>query len=504
MKSSRIKVILTLVIAAVTIALLAIAVQQFNIFSPDAAGSTPDLITISNVTDSTATISWRTRGSDILTNLQWGNSSVLGNVGTDFRDARDKTTKSRNTHFVQLTKLEANTTYYYRIVSADITYPTSDQAPLTFKTLDSKTATQPAAITLYGDTAPQNADTIITAYVLGQQGYTSIIPLSTVLNSDGTWLINIADARKADGSYSTPTKSTPVAILGIASDGTGVVDSFTAAESPVTLTLATQLTQATIDQLLLDGTITHSQTPSATPTATPTPTSSSRQDMPLRRIGTTATPTPSTGTISALSKEQLLTSFQTPSISNITDESLSIMFLTATPVISSLNWGTATNALTSNRLDDLDNTKATSRYIHHYTLIGLNSHSQYYFRATTESAIRTFTSPIKIAATTGQPIITGTLENAVGECLVRTQLKRSSLYSSTITTIPNATHTWAINVMPVRTISLDTYMMPIATDTVLSSAFCIKEDGSVLYQASSTTLQNAVTSGITLSLSTLQ
>lgn len=497
--------LLIVAISAITLPLMVVAVQRFTAFSPDAAGMAPDLLTVSNITNTTATITWRTKDTDTITNLQWGSDALLGNIATDVRDIRDKSVRPRSTHFVQLTGLNAGTTYYYRIVSANTTFPSTEQTPLTFKTLSTSAATTPTALTLYGDTALYNADTVVTAYTLGVLGYANTIPLSTILNTDGTWLLNLAEAKSQGGSLLTPDTDTPVAIVATTRGGMGFVGSATSAQSPITLTLTTTLTQASIDQVLLQGRMITTPATTSQTTIIPSPTGSSRQDFPLKHIGTTATPTPSTGAAAtSLTKEQLFSSFSTPSISNITDGSLSIMFLTSLPTTSSLNWGTLSTSLTNNRLDDLDNTTATDRHMHHYTITGLSAHSSYYFKPTTETTVRTFTTPIKIAAPTGQTIITGTLVNTTGECLVRTQIKRSSLYSSTITTIPNASHTWAINVMPVRTNALDTYMIPVATDTVLSTAFCIDEAGNTYYKTGSTTLQNAVTSGINLILTKLQ
>lgn len=505
MLSARTKQSILVAAAIVSLGALGLALQRFNIFTPNAAGAAPDLVTVSNLTDTTATISWRTAGTETLTNLHWGETSRLGNVEIDLRDRRDQKTTPRSTHYAQLTGLQPNTTYHYRIISVDSTYPTTDQDPLTFKTLGKATPTQPSSLTIYGDTNSQKSDIVVIAYVSTVNGYPEAFPLSTTLNADGTWFLNISAVRKKNGSFVNPIESTPIALLALGSDNTtGFIGTITSLDNPYTINLDQTLTQGAIDQILLAAHPITTTTPTATPTVTitATPTSGSRQNVPLRPIGATATPTLAPGL--TISREQLFTSFQTPSVSNVTDSSLSILLLTSIPTASVLNWGTSTSTITSTRLDDQDGINATSRYIHHYTLTGLNAHTQYFFKSTAESTVRTFTTPLKIAAPLGQIIITGTLSNANGECMVRTQVKRNSLYSSPITTIPNSARAWAVNIMPVRSSSLESYMVPIATDTVLTSAFCITSTGDAYYQTSTTTVQKAVTSGLSLALTKIQ
>lgn len=511
MKQSRAKILLFLLLSAIAIPLTIVALQRFNIFNPNAAGATPELVIVSNLTDVTASISWTSGEAATLTNLHWGESTLLGNVESDLRDKRDKTTKLRTTHYVQLTGLQPNTTYYYRIISGETTYPAEDQPPATFKTLARSSATQPLSLTAYGDIETQEEDVVVIAYIPGKTAYAGIIPLSTVLNDDGTWLLNVASARNTDGTYVDPAENGEIALLTIGAQGKGSIKTYSIADSPLSLNATATLTQSGLDSILLSAPITTTPTPTNTPTTTTKP----RQDVPLRPPGSTVTVTPTTsGTAtptptttipqSNISKSQLLASFASPSVSNVTDSSLSIMFLTTTKIVGTLNWGASSTSLTSNRLDDRDTSAATARYIHHYTLTGLTANKQYFFKPTADPTTRTFTTPAKIATPSGQAIITGSLTNGSGECLVRTQIQRNSVYSSVITTLPNSLNSWAVNVMPVRTAALDTFMIPVATDTVLTNAFCFESNGDVYYQADATTVQQAVTSGISMTLVKLQ
>lgn len=514
MNKSRGGLLVFLLFSAVAIPLLAIALQKFAVFTPNAAGAVPQMITLANLTDTTATISWTTPAGGTITNLQWGESTSLGKTESDFRDKRDKTTKSRTTHIVQLTGLQANTTYYYRIISGSNTYPSSDQLASTFSTISRPEKSQPTALTLYGDIANQDTDVIITAYVMSGNGFSNTIPLTTTLNVDGTWFVNVSAALTRTGTYITPNGNTQVAIVSAGTNGLGYVGQKTAAGSPYSLEIQTTLTQSALDEVLGNLNITPSVTTTVSTTPTITPTK--RQDVPLRpatsgtvtvtptgTITATVTPTPTVLTAD-ITKDELLSSFVSPSVSNVTDSSLSIMYVTTSAVANTLNYGKTATSLTSNKLNDQDSASATPRYIHHYTLTGLTSNAQYFFKPTDDSTIRTFTLPAKIAALSGQTLLNGTLTNASGECLVRTQIKRDSILSSVITTLPNESHSWLVNITPVRTAALDTFMAPAASDEVLTNAFCITSSGDVWYGSDATTVQNAATSGTSLTLVKLQ
>jgi len=498
MKSSRTGTLLFLFLSAITIPILVIAVQKFNIFTPKASGVVPQYLTIANITDTSATLTWTTPTSGTVTNLQWGETAQLGTIESDFRDKRDKTTLSRNTHFVQLAGLKPNTTYYFRITSGTVDYPSVDQQPATFKTISAPTTDASNQLTIYGDTSAKVKDAILFVYVQTATGFTSAAPLATTLNTDGTWFINLATARTNDGEYLSITDETPLAVI-MHTNADGYVGVHTSKNSPLSLTQLTAITQAKIDQTLLATPISTTTTPSATPTVT------KRQDVPLLPKGN-STPIPTTtGTANTtdMTRAQLLATFSTPSVSNVSDSTLSVMFVTSTSKDARLLYGTSATSLPSSKYDDA-NTGTSPRYLHHYTLTGLSANTSYYFRNSLEDTVRSIKLPVKISAPAGQTIIVGSLENGSGQCIVRTQIKRGNTISAVITTIPATDLSWTANIAPVRNSALDSYMVPGPTDTVLSNAFCIASNGDVYYQGGSTTVQNAMSSGLTLELIKLQ
>lgn len=107
-------------------------VTQKNLFtltSKAAPENYPQKITVANLSGSSASLFWQT--NDPSTGfIQAGTSKTLG---LTFRDDRDPAApQPHKLHFVTLTNLSPETTYYYKIVSGPNTYPKGD--PSSFKT----------------------------------------------------------------------------------------------------------------------------------------------------------------------------------------------------------------------------------------------------------------------------------------------------------------------------------------------------------------------------------
>lgn len=505
MKSRQITTIAILVFAAVTIPLLYFALQQVNFFMPRATSLDPQRITITNLSETSASLTWTTPGVATIGSINWGISTDLGDTQTDIRDKRDNTTQARRTHTVTLTGLQPNTTYYYRILVGTKPYPAADVAPASFKTLATSTETQPTTLSLYGTITGSNLDVIVTGYVKSSFGYGNVIPLSAVPNTDGTWYLNIAAARvKSTGAYILPTETTSVVII---NDGgnIGEIVTKTSADSPIALPLTmTTFSQATINAALgISGSGTATPTTTSTPTATPTPTvTPGNQDIPIVPIGSTTTPTPSSST-TTLTADDIYNSFVSPSISNVSDTNVSIMWLSNNEEAEVISYGTSTNAMTSTKRDDRDTSAAIPHRIHHMSLSFLTQNTSYYFKTTTDSTPRTFTTPTAITPPENTQIITGAFTNAVGECLVRTQIKRGSVLSSVITTLPGDDYNWSVNISPVRNAALNAYFTPSNTDTVVTNAFCVAANGDIWYVAKSMTVKSALAGNVSLTLTKL-
>lgn len=497
----RIRILLICLFTGLAIFALSLVLSQMNVFAPKASDTTPQRIVIANATENTATVIWATPGEATLTTITWGDSATsLTHTVNDIRDAAATTT--RYAHEAQLTGLQPGTTYYYRITVGQKTYPVANQDPSTVTTLPATYSTPGKTVRVSGTVSNGTPDTLVLAYVNTATGYDKAMPLATATASDGTWSFDLSQARMKESGLYIPVQSyTPVFV--VAEGGNrGMATITSGEESPTTLSLNTNFTSDSIAEVLYP-----------TVTTTPTPTSTSRQDVPIGTIGAptdtptpTATPTPSVqpNTNAALTADQLFSLFATPTVSNISDTTLSIMWISTTLQAKTISYGTSASQTNDVQQDDRDPGIVTPRKLHHITLTGLTPQTRYFFRRTGVTETNAFTMPASITAPTSQKILSGTITNAAGECLIRTQVKRGDLLSSVMTTLPDVNAHWSVNIAPVRTTALDTYFTPGPGDTILTNAFCITPQNEVWYQALVTPYETAVNQPLSLTLIKLQ
>lgn len=158
---------------------------------------TPKNITVANLSDTSASIFWQT---DTPTTgfIQAGSTASLG---LTFSDERDQTSpQNRQLHFVTLTKLTPDTTYYYRIVAETLSYP---RDPLNFKTTSSSIfSPQPPIIGTVLDTSSRPVkEAIVTLELTGIQTLAAITKLA------GNFILPLATSQVTEriNSESTPS-----------------------------------------------------------------------------------------------------------------------------------------------------------------------------------------------------------------------------------------------------------------------------------------------------------
>jgi len=155
-------------------------------------------VQVSNVTSSSATITWIT--SDTTDGcVNYGLTTALGDTSCDPRPDDD-------VHQVTITGLSAETTYYYEVISGGIT-DDNGGAYYTFITTDVGSGIPYVVfgyVQLHNGTSPGTA-TIISAQVRSNGSASS--PLSDLTNTEGAWSLNLGNLKNlADGtvlSYDT-------------------------------------------------------------------------------------------------------------------------------------------------------------------------------------------------------------------------------------------------------------------------------------------------------------
>lgn len=143
----RIPTLLVLAILIVGLGSGIVLLSQKQLFKSQAGPTTqPKNITLANLTASSASIIWQT-DKEIAGFIQAGLTSSLGQTFLDDRDLNQPNTYKL--HFVTLTNLKPQTTYYYKIISSEgasqmltlttsLELPQSQERPLIGRVLDSK------------------------------------------------------------------------------------------------------------------------------------------------------------------------------------------------------------------------------------------------------------------------------------------------------------------------------------------------------------------------------
>ena len=182
-------VIVTILLIALPL-LLVIVEQQTHIFSHADASTEPKEMLISNISDSSFTVSWVTEKATTGF-IQYGTSAEFGN---SLQDDREDGLRDRHTHYVTIKKLKPDTLYYYQIVSGVDTYPSKGK-PYQQKTAPTLVTTPNITTPIYGKVSLPGNQTpkegII--YLLPKNGTTIASP---VVN--GNWILTVDNSRTLD------------------------------------------------------------------------------------------------------------------------------------------------------------------------------------------------------------------------------------------------------------------------------------------------------------------
>lgn len=206
--------ILTLIILLVGLPLVVYASYQVvQMVTKASADTEPKNVLISNLTTSSATITWTTDSQTRGTVSTVKNSTE----GTPVIDTRGNT--KRYTHFVELTGLEPNTTYSFVVTSDTTKYTaTTGGNKFTFKTA-SITAETPTPNPIHGSVDDVSGDDVIVFAVLKDK---SVYPVSATMPSGGNWIMDLSAFRKvSDNSLVISNSDTNLVLVAISATGSG-------------------------------------------------------------------------------------------------------------------------------------------------------------------------------------------------------------------------------------------------------------------------------------------
>ncbi|PWU23652.1 hypothetical protein C5B42_02225 [Candidatus Cerribacteria bacterium 'Amazon FNV 2010 28 9'] len=209
-----------------------IQTSNTNSFLPRASPQTiPKNIKITNVTDSQFTVSWVSDSSTIGFVKYGTTTSSLSKTANDDRDQASGTTGMFQTHHVTVRSLSASTTYYFKIGTGTQELYDNSGVPYTVSTT---TSVSSQARTMYGevdmsDGSPANGALI---YISAD----NLAPISALVQSSGSYVISLAQARTTDlanAAQLDPTTPLNILVISPTGDTTSLVTTNLTQSQPV-------------------------------------------------------------------------------------------------------------------------------------------------------------------------------------------------------------------------------------------------------------------------------
>ncbi|MBI5044911.1 MAG: fibronectin type III domain-containing protein [Candidatus Levybacteria bacterium] len=227
----RIPTLLGLILIGFGIFIFNYAVNHGVFFLTKASPTySPEEIRITNLTDSSFTVSYITKDS-VLGSLGYGKTSSGGKVALDDRDQQSGIPQPYSIHHITVKNLEPNTQYYFSITSSDKTFLDKGK-PFAIKTLmhlsESPNSQQPIVGTVnYPDGSSDN-NTIV--FLVSDDTQT----FSVLTKKDGTFIMPLNALRKKDFlSYSKFGTQSIIKLLAVSPQGKATVSVLPSQINPV-------------------------------------------------------------------------------------------------------------------------------------------------------------------------------------------------------------------------------------------------------------------------------
>lgn len=399
-KKRNILLIVALVIGLPLVTFAAYEAVQY--ISNASADTKPQNILLSNVTTSSAVISWTTDSQTL------GSVSLLedGKEQTPVVDKRGNT--KRYTHYIELSSLEPNTTYDFLITSNTTKYSSQDNTQFSFKTAPVSTDA-PTPNPIVGSVSGVSGDDVIIFATLKDK---SSYPVSATMPSGGNWIIDLSAQRKvSDMSLVLSSSSTNLVLVAVSGSSKGSILSGMYSElfdadgklntvKTLSITSDTTLysyfpTQAglvssdtgTNEEDTLTDTSNSSNTSSNTNGNTDNSTSGTVveegrvfrlvQDLQWVDMSTT-------------SQTSWAYGVNTIKVTNVTDTGFTVIWVSQASEQGSVSYGTSSSSLPSQSYDERDGVANRGAYfVHSVSITQLQPSTKYYFKVVSGSNVYT-------------------------------------------------------------------------------------------------------------------
>lgn len=151
----------------------------------------PQNIRITNLTDSSVTISYQT-SKPLLGSISYGATESFGSRVLDERDYESGSPQQFLLHYLSLSNLQPDTTYYFSILSGESIFLDNNK-PFTFRTAPKLTDAPPLLPKFSGRIAGSESNSEIILYITSDgQDY------STRIKNDGSYVVSLANLRSVD------------------------------------------------------------------------------------------------------------------------------------------------------------------------------------------------------------------------------------------------------------------------------------------------------------------
>lgn len=208
----RIPTLVGLFVIVVAIGITSYLVGQNTFFQGNASpSSTPQSIRITNISDTSATISYTTAGF-VLGTLNFGKDTTLGQTVTDDKD-KDKI-KEHKIHSFSINNLSPSTKYYFSITSGQDSY-LNNGAPYELATGPSLKSSGNIGFIVGKVVSPDGTNPNEGEVFATSDG---AAPLSANIKEDGTYTISLEDLRKDNLSSFLTLKGSAIIKLLVVSD----------------------------------------------------------------------------------------------------------------------------------------------------------------------------------------------------------------------------------------------------------------------------------------------
>lgn len=155
--------------------------------------TTPKNLKITNITDTSFSVSWLTDASTVGFVRFGTNATNLSSTANDDRDQTSGSTGLYKTHHVTVRALKPVTTYFFKIGTGTRELYDNSGSPFSQATT---TAISSQARTIYGQVSLANGSPAPGALVYVSAD--SLAPMSAIVQSSGSWVLSMAQARTKD------------------------------------------------------------------------------------------------------------------------------------------------------------------------------------------------------------------------------------------------------------------------------------------------------------------